>query len=262
MNYNKIYKDFIADRRKKKIPYGAYFEKHHILPRSYGGSNESGNIIKLTAEDHFFCHRLLAKIHGGKMWSALFLMCHGRSNSARGVSVINRRSFANIRAEYSKQNSAQFSGAGNPNFGKTHSSETREKISNSRKKYKAGLHPRAINISFNFIHESGEKFTGTHFEIAEKHGLTVGGARKLCNGSYYSYKGWRVPSVGRKNKRSGINCSTADQKVYQWSSEEHGNISATRCYMVENYHLTSGCLWALVNGKTKKHKGWSVKSGI
>ena len=72
MNYQKIYNQFISDRLNK-VPVG-YFEKHHILPKSLGGSDDKSNIIKLTAQDHYFAHELLAKIYGGKMSNALWMM--------------------------------------------------------------------------------------------------------------------------------------------------------------------------------------------
>ena len=85
MNYSKIYQDFISSR-KLSNPQG-YTERHHIVPKSLGGSNHSHNIVKLLPEDHMFAHLLLAKIHGGKMYQALFLMS-GSDNitSAKGVS--------------------------------------------------------------------------------------------------------------------------------------------------------------------------------
>jgi hypothetical protein len=61
MDYSKIYKDFIEDRKTKMIQVD-YFEKHHILPRAMGGNDAPENIVKLSAEDHFFAHILLSKI--------------------------------------------------------------------------------------------------------------------------------------------------------------------------------------------------------
>lgn len=39
-----------------------YFEKHHIFPKCLGGDNDSDNITKLTAKEHFICHWLLVKM--------------------------------------------------------------------------------------------------------------------------------------------------------------------------------------------------------
>ena len=66
MNYQRIYDEFIADRRSKESSLTGYTEKRHILPRSLGGDNSKSNLIKLTAQDHYFAHELLAKIYGGE----------------------------------------------------------------------------------------------------------------------------------------------------------------------------------------------------
>ena len=74
MDYHRIYGEFIADRLTKQPVKPTYFEKHHIVPRSLGGGDEAENIIRLTMEDHIHAHILLAKMHGGKLWPALFFM--------------------------------------------------------------------------------------------------------------------------------------------------------------------------------------------
>src|SRR5690554_381589 len=98
MNYTKIYNDFIEDRLKNQhLVMGDYFEKHHIIPKSLGGSDEKENIVCLTASDHLFAHKLLALIYGGKMWHALN-MCHIADSAARGVRL-SRRWFEILRRE-------------------------------------------------------------------------------------------------------------------------------------------------------------------
>lgn len=98
MNYQRIYEAFIADRRsREEITYlvQPYTERHHILPRSLGGGDEPSNLIRLTPEDHFFAHLLLAKIHGGRMWAPLKLMAgaHGsRYGQARRLHAAAARS--------------------------------------------------------------------------------------------------------------------------------------------------------------------------
>ncbi len=37
------------------------FERHHILPRSMGGSNHESNLVRLTSEEHIKVHELLAQ---------------------------------------------------------------------------------------------------------------------------------------------------------------------------------------------------------
>lgn len=37
-----------------------YHERHHILPKSLGGTDEENNLIDLFAREHFIAHKLLA----------------------------------------------------------------------------------------------------------------------------------------------------------------------------------------------------------
>lgn len=80
MNYEKIYADFIADRRgKEAVALAHRHEKHHVLPRSLGGSDEPDNLLALTLRDHLFAHAMLAKMHGGPMWHAFNFMVASRN---------------------------------------------------------------------------------------------------------------------------------------------------------------------------------------
>jgi hypothetical protein len=78
MNYEKIYdriiKKAVLENRKKSKD--QYFERHHIIPKCLGGSNEKENLVLLTAREHFICHRLLCEIHpyNKKLWYALDAM--------------------------------------------------------------------------------------------------------------------------------------------------------------------------------------------
>lgn len=89
MDYQKIYEDFIADRRTKEkalLDGGAYFEKHHIQPKKLGGLDTPENLICLSLLDHIHAHILLGKIYGGAMWGAVFLMTKtsvGRNSKKR-----------------------------------------------------------------------------------------------------------------------------------------------------------------------------------
>ena len=63
MNYQCIYSNLI-EFRKANVPDG-YSERHHITPKSLGGNNSIENIVSLTAREHYFCHKLLARIYVG-----------------------------------------------------------------------------------------------------------------------------------------------------------------------------------------------------
>ena len=54
--YTRVYYRIIEAARSRATT--GYTERHHIVPRCLGGSNEPDNIIALTAREHFVCHRL------------------------------------------------------------------------------------------------------------------------------------------------------------------------------------------------------------
>jgi hypothetical protein len=113
VDYKRIYKEFIADRRKKQKALkasGEYYETHHIKPRYQGGSNHARNLIALTASDHFFAHLVYAKAHGGKAWAAVWAMTSIRGERAerdRRYAMRCRRWYETVRLKASENNSGE-----------------------------------------------------------------------------------------------------------------------------------------------------------
>jgi hypothetical protein len=61
MNYEKHY-TLLIERARNRILEG-YQERHHIVPRCMGGSDDAENIVSLTAEEHYVAHQLLVKMY-------------------------------------------------------------------------------------------------------------------------------------------------------------------------------------------------------
>lgn len=55
----------IINNAKNRVLTG-YFETHHIIPKSLGGSDDKLNLVELTAREHFIVHKLLVKMTTGK----------------------------------------------------------------------------------------------------------------------------------------------------------------------------------------------------
>jgi hypothetical protein len=51
----------LTTRKQAKHILG-YVERHHIIPKCIGGSDEQANLVFLTAKEHFICHHLLTKM--------------------------------------------------------------------------------------------------------------------------------------------------------------------------------------------------------
>lgn len=86
MNYKKIYDTLIEKARTRELD-SQYYEKHHIVPRCQGGTDEPSNLVKLTPEEHYVAHQLLAKAHPthrGLMHAALMMCVNRPSNKLYG----------------------------------------------------------------------------------------------------------------------------------------------------------------------------------
>jgi hypothetical protein len=77
--YTKWYKNIIANA-KKRANYFGYTEKHHIVPKSLGGSDTNDNLVFLTAKEHFLCHRLLPKMVEGEAKAKMIYAAWGMAN--------------------------------------------------------------------------------------------------------------------------------------------------------------------------------------
>ena len=93
-------------QRCKLIPVGAPFEKHHILPKSFGGSNIN-NLIKLSPRHHYIAHVLLATATGSpKMIKALHKMVYSRTGDIIREYKISSRMYEYLKIEHAKVVSA------------------------------------------------------------------------------------------------------------------------------------------------------------
>ena len=96
------YKDFIDDIINTRGRYGCgeeYHERHHIVPRCIGGTDEKENLIDLYAREHFIAHKLLAKEnpHNQSLQCAWWMMSNiGRENG--DGKTLDRNLFFQIRA--------------------------------------------------------------------------------------------------------------------------------------------------------------------
>ena len=72
----------------------SYTEKHHIVPRSFGGSDENKNLVNLSARAHFIAHLLLVKCtqnsYKRKAAYAVRFMLSGCKNHARECKIFSR----------------------------------------------------------------------------------------------------------------------------------------------------------------------------
>jgi 5-methylcytosine-specific restriction endonuclease McrA len=121
--YTKWYMNIISNAKQTVNRLGDYFEKHHIIPKSLGGSNSKDNLVKLTAREHFIVHLLLLKMLEGdakrKMSYAMYFLV--KRKDKKHVKITSR-TFEFIRLQQSKAVSEALTGL-------KRSKETCEKLS-------------------------------------------------------------------------------------------------------------------------------------
>lgn len=89
-----------------KSQHEGYFEIHHIVPRSVGGSDDESNLVMLTGREHFIAHMLLWKsFPENKSFTFAAMMM-----SNRDVCKVNSYIYEKLREEFCKALSEKFSG--------------------------------------------------------------------------------------------------------------------------------------------------------
>lgn len=126
--YEKWYQHIIANGKQARE---SGYERHHILPRSLGGTDDKSNITFITAREHFICHWLLIKIYPTgeehwKMLNALRMMRAENPNQKRYNTKITSRVYAKLKEEYSQIQSERVKGEKNPNFRKYWTEEQKQ----------------------------------------------------------------------------------------------------------------------------------------
>lgn len=110
----------IKNRQENPLPAGEYGEKHHIIPKSLGGSDDKINIVKLTSREHFVGHLLLFKMQpvNSPAWHSMckaFTMM--KSASGNQNRYFNSRSYQIAAKHKSKVMSESQSGTKNSQYG-------------------------------------------------------------------------------------------------------------------------------------------------
>lgn len=128
----------IIAHAQKNVNREGYLEKHHIIPKSLGGSNDPTNLVKLSAREHYICHLLLVKMTEGtsrtKMRYAAWMMI--KNNQYQDRLLINGRRFQILREQLVRANKER----SGPNLGKIMSEEQKNKIGLSQRGIPKGPH--------------------------------------------------------------------------------------------------------------------------
>jgi 5-methylcytosine-specific restriction endonuclease McrA len=100
MEYEKIYNS-ICQRGQTNRNLGSYVERHHIIPRCMGGTNDETNITTLTYREHFIVHSLLVRIHKEHRGVNYAFLCMLRKQPT-GQRFLTSRMVDSIKRDYAR----------------------------------------------------------------------------------------------------------------------------------------------------------------
>lgn len=120
------YKDFIQNILNTRGRFACgneYHERHHIVPKCLGGSNDEDNLIDLFAKEHFIAHKLLATEYPDNKSLTFAWTCMAFPNNK-----VQKR-YEVTPEEYEEAKKA----ISRAMSGRTMSEETKKKLSDSKK---------------------------------------------------------------------------------------------------------------------------------
>jgi hypothetical protein len=106
--YTRWYYNIIQQSKTRSI--SGYTEKHHIIPKSLGGSNSKNNLAVLTPREHFICHLLLTKMTDGINKQKMIFGLWRMSVPAKDRHRITSTQYEKIRNEFCRVNSNRHKG--------------------------------------------------------------------------------------------------------------------------------------------------------
>jgi hypothetical protein len=224
VNYLRIYNLFIADRRKREKAVIGYSERHHIKPRCLGGGDGPENLIRLTPEDHFFAHLLLAKAHGGKLWAPIAYMLGGHRKaweprlsrvkygwaSRRMGEYVSEAKIIQDEIALMHLDGRQWAGrqVDMPSLGISRSLANmliKGRVKSAKGWYLAHLprpdrggkaHPMYRHELHAFVHEDGARLNATQHDFHLAIGAPKASVCRLIKGDVKTWRGWRIERTG------------------------------------------------------------------
>lgn len=130
MDYTRHYERLMDRARARSRPSG-YVERHHVVPRCLGGSNDASNKVILTAAEHYVAHLLLVRMYPGNSnltWAAIAMAV---ATSAKNQGRSGNKLYDWLRREHAEARRGK-------KRGRIHSDASRAKMSADRRGKKLG----------------------------------------------------------------------------------------------------------------------------
>ena len=158
------YKNWYYRIIEKYADVGDLYERHHIIPKSMGGTDDDSNIVNVSPRIHFILHQLLYRMTTGndrrKMYYAVLLMGHSRKIKTGAHYQLLREKQGDLQSKRMK-NCIPW------NKGKKHSPETIQKLKETRKGkcYGKAFRIEYLGVTYNTIQECREVTGHTYYRV-------------------------------------------------------------------------------------------------
>jgi len=206
-----IWYDKIISNAISRTTHG-YTEKHHIIPKCLGGTNDKSNIVRLTAREHYICHLLLTKMTEGlirrKMLFAHWRMVHGNNNQQRYQ--LTNRQYEHAKRLMGRATSEQ-------NIGMKPSEESIAKLRNKVpwNKGKIGVMPLDARLKISAARKGSKASSGTRNKISQSVKERANQSQLKCQSGKPRFR-WVL-----KNQKSNEIAETANLR--QWCKDNDSN---------------------------------------
>ena len=185
------YEQFIQNILQTRGRFGCdkeYYERHHIIPKCLGGTDDVDNLIDLFAKEHYIAHQLLAKENpdNDKLTYAWWAMSHWVNEQSQERYKVTAEEYEEVKLAYSQFMSKRMSGENcpfygvsrfgkdNPHYGHKHSPETKRRISELAKGRKHTQEAKdKISASLKALHRIPWN-TGQHLSEEHKRKVSIG----------------------------------------------------------------------------------------
>lgn len=209
----------LVEKRKLSSPDSNHIEKHHIIPKSLGGSNKKDNIVSFSPREHYIAHLLLVKMTEGedRMKMSFAIRCMTNFQNKYHNRYTPSSKIYSIAREYAIQ-ATSIKNKGHPKYLKYQTEEAKKKISISMKEKLSKL-------------TSEEKFKRSQNSLSSKKSWTTDRKEKISK----ALTGRVIPQDIREKMSLG-----KKELIKNLSLEEK-----KKKYGENN----KGKTWKLVNGK-------------
>ena len=257
--YATYYNNVIGRAQTRILPPEVYTEEHHIIPKSFfavrngwldGNPDSPGNLVLLTAREHIFCHRMLARMtHGDakqKTQNAEFLMLN-RKYADGSLYRITSREYAKLQLEHSDRMRQYTTNQWENNTKRKEEQSNMMRGFWSVEEYKSAMETMSKNLWADTEYRKVQSTLRKDRWADPEHQALQNKSRKEV---------WADPE--ERSRRTGVNHPGYDHTIYTFKHKDGRQEVSTRNDLIQKYNLTDAGLSLLISRKLKSVKGWRL----